>query len=262
MKQKVYFVLVSLMQLIISLVVIVNVNYFNNQDIAQIEKYIEDEKITMNFAPEYSQEYLEEINELQNEIAKLQEDGVSDIKIRTIEFIALNIIILLIVKKGNIFKNRILIACISVIGLFTAYSDISGILCLINLIAVKLAKSDRKEDKPDAKEKIPRIEYKKSTIKEITLGILLIIAFFFPINMLIDVPEESINTAETIYNVVLFGLAIIIFKDKLKHDIKLFKNNAKEYIKYIIPIFGVMMVVQMITSMICAMITRTNNNCK
>jgi len=63
-------------------------------------------------------------------------------------------------------------------------------------------------------------------------------------------------TIQIIFYVVMLGLSIAIFKDKLKRDIKQFKDNAKAYIKYILPRLGITYLIITITNLICIIITQ------
>ena len=53
----------------------------------------------------------------------------------------------------------------------------------------------------------------------------------------------------------LFILSIVAFKDKLLKDFKLFKDNSKAYIKYVVPRLCIMYIVFIISRFVTMMIT-------
>ena len=55
-------------------------------------------------------------------------------------------------------------------------------------------------------------------------------------------------------------LSIWVFKDKLREDFKLFKNNFAIYMGYILPIMGVFYVIFIVVSLICMTITKSTAN--
>lgn len=239
MKRKIYFIISSIIQIIGALYIAINAN-------AIVESQLDTISETYSMFPV----------EFQQEMANnLENGGVEMLIITSVFQIILNAVVINLAKKNTILENKGKLIAISLLCLFTAESSIVVLLSIINFIVALSIKRNKTKEKVI----IPQVEYQKSTKKELILGIILVLAYFSPYLLSNLIPEDvSINVLRFIdisYNVVLLILSILCFKDRLKRDIKLFKDNAKAYIKYILPKIGIMYIIFFISNFICIMIT-------
>ena len=108
---------------------------------------------------------------------------------------------------------------------------------------------------------IPQLEYKKSNKKEIIWCIICLVAYIVikhtPILRLLFPTNNSVTISlfiSLIPDLVILCMAFFIFKDILKRDLKVFKENSKQYIKYLCPRFIIFIVIYIIVSAICTML--------
>lgn len=244
MKRKIYFIISSIIQIIAILYIIINASQIVQ---GQLE----------NISETYSMFPAEFRQELEN---NLENGGVETLVITSIIQIILNAVVLRFAIKNNIQENRGKLIAISLLCFFTAESSIVMLLSIINfIVALSIKKNKAKEEVV-----IPQVEYKESTKKELILGLVLVLAYFSPFLLSMFIPDSvSTNVLKIIdisYNVLLLVLSILCFKHRLKRDIKLFKDNAKTYIKYILPKIGIMYIIFFISNVICIMITGQANS--
>jgi len=244
MKRKIYFIISSIIQIIGALYIIINANAIVD---LQLEKI--------------SETYSMFSIEFQQDLAKnLENGGVEMLVITSIFQIILNAVVINIGRKNTISENKGKIIAIFLLCLFTAESTIVMLISIINFIVALTIKRNKTKEKVV----IPEIAYQKASRKELVFGIILVLAYFSPYLLSNLIPEDvSTNVLKLIdisYNVVLLILSILCFKDRLKRDITLFKDNAKTYIKYTFPKMGIMYIIFFISNFICIMITGQANS--
>lgn len=170
-----------------------------------------------------------------------------------------NLGIIIISLKNKLSSKKGLLITFSSITLILFINLFSLILAIAQLVTCITITKDLAENSKEKKQ-IPKIEYRKSNKKEIIWAVILILVYFsqFGISqILLHVP--SINLRISIiaaFYIICFIVAIFAFKDKLKQDLHLFKNNFKAYMKYIIPRFLIYYIFYFIISIICAIILK------
>ena len=245
MKKKIYFCISAILQIIASIFVILNV-----------DKIIKTQLNTISETYSYMHAEFKE-----RAYSILQNSGPTFVIISTIVTIIFNIIILKTALTGNILKNKGTFIVLSIISLFITESSPVALLSIINIIVLLFLKRKNPEDYPSKERKqMPVIEYKKATKKEIIFSIILIVVYFSQFLLEYIIPKNlpfitSISIVIGYYILVLI-FAIIAFKDKLKQDLKLFKDNFGAYIKFILPRLGIMYIIYTISSLICTVITQ------
>ncbi len=248
MKKKNYFIISAILQIIGAIYIIINAN-----SIIQTQLELAPETYSM-FSVEFQQEMME----------MLENGGKEILIIFSILQIVLNLFIIKIATKHDILDNKGKLMAISLICALTAESSLVAILSIINLVVLVFSKRKTEDYLSKEKNKIPQIEYRKSTKKEIIFGLIFVLAYFSIqiIGPLLpkNISQMTIMIISIIYYISLFVLAIVCFKDKLKQDIKLFKDNAKGYIMYILPKVGIMYVINAIANIICVLITQQGDS--
>lgn len=245
MKKKIYFITSSILQIICTIYIIVNVS-----TIIQTQLDTMSETYAM-FPVEFRQRM---INMLEN-------NGEAMIVIPSIIQIILNLFVIKSATNNSILRNKVKLTAVSVICFFLAESTIVSLLSVVNFIVLLALKRKNPEDYPEKeKRQIPNLEYQKSTKKEIIFGIILVLVYFS--NILIErlIPEDISQNALRIiviaYYTLVFVVAIVCFKDRFKRDIKLFKENSKAYFQYVLPKFGITYVIVAFSNVICILLTR------
>lgn len=245
MKKKIYFIVSSILQIVSAIYIIVNVNTIIQTQLGTISE-------TYAMFPVEYQERM---------ISMLENSGEIMVIFPSIIQILLNLFVIKSAVNNSILRNKGKLIAVSVICFFFAESSIVMLLSVVNFIVLLCLKRKNPEDYPTTEKKeIPHLEYQKSSKKEIIFGIILVIAYFS--NILLDKvipPDISQTTAiliTVVYYIVIFVLAIVCFKDRLKRDIKLFKENSKAYIQYVLPRLGIMYVIFVISNTICILLTQ------
>ena len=196
----------------------------------------------------------------QRVLGMLENNGATFMNILSVIAIVLNAFVIKIALKNEVLKKKGKLIAISVICLFTANTSTSTLLSIINIIVLIALKRVNPEDFPEPRKEIPHLEYQKSTKKELITGIIFTAIYFSQFLFSQFIPEDNIlalgGIAIVIY-ILLFVLAIIFFKDKLKRDIKLFKENHKAYFGYVLPKLGIMYLLFIVSNFICIFITKT-----
>lgn len=239
MKKKIYFIISSILQLIGALYIIINAN-----DIIQLQLEMVSETYAM-FPVDFQQRMVD----------MLENGGVAIMIATSIFQIILNLFVIKFAVKNSIVENKGKLIAISLLCFFTAESSIVTLLSVVNFLVLLFIKNTAKKEKS----KIPEIEYQKPSKSEIISGIVLVLVYFSQILLGVIVPDNISQIVaiivQIIYDILILAVAIICFKDRLKRDIKLFKDNAKVYLKYILPRLGIMYVAVIISNLICIFIT-------
>lgn len=250
MKKKIYFIIASIIQIILGLCIII---YASSIVETQLQMLVESESVI-------SSELIE------REKTMLENGGEILVRGQAIVGIAMNILILNEVQKNNIVKKKGKLIGLSGVCLFFGQNIIISIISIINIIILLFTKRKNPEDFPE-KIEIPQGEYQTSTKKEKILGILLVLLYFL-IPTLIGVLagilisilnlfniSELLIMAQVVSDIIVLLIGILIFKQTLKKHLKLFKENAKKYIKYILPKLGIIYAIYFTASFICIFIS-------
>lgn len=171
-----------------------------------------------------------------------------------------NIFVLIISIKNNLEKNKTILVFLSIINVVLFVHIIDLIFAIIQLVvSIKI----KKNSTGDSKEKntIPEIEYKNSTKKEKIWAIIIALVYLsqFGITPILqNISSKQIKIAiVAIFYLVCFVLSIIAFKDKLKNDFKLLKNNFSEYFTFLLPRYLFYYLIYFTIAIICATILKT-----
>lgn len=245
MKKKIYFIISSILQIISSFYMIINVN-----NIIQFQLETISETYGM-FPIEFQKEM---VNMLEN-------SGSIFIGVGAIIGIMLNLIILKIATTKNILQNKGKLIAFSIICLFTTNSTLVNLLSIISLIVLIVSKRKNPEDYPAKRKKeIPHFEYKEATKKELMYGIILLLVYSSQFLIAYLIPKNAtyntVMAVQVISYIIIFIVAIIIFKEKLKISLKSFKENTKAYFQYILPKIGITYIIFMVSNIICILITQ------
>ena len=168
-----------------------------------------------------------------------------------------------IVIKDNIAKKRGWLIVLSIMSalifvwIFMFPFNIATILSIINII-ILLFNKNVFHKKPKT---ISPAEQQKSTKKELLLGVIVIVTYIFGlavIPLLVSIEYSmTINTIlliDSVFSIATLIIGVLCFKDKLKKDLKLFKENFKVYFKYVATQIGMMYVFYIVASIICQII--------
>ena len=239
MKRKIYFIISSIIQIIGAMYIIINANAIIDLQLETIPET-------------YSMFSIE----MQQDLAKnLENGGVEMLVITSVFQIILNAVVINMARKNTLSENKGKLIAISLLCFFTAESTLITLISIINFIVTLSIKRHKIKEKVV----IPEVNYQKSSRKELVFGMILVLTYFSPYLLSKFIPEgvseNLLKFIDITYNIVLLILSILCFKDRLKRDIKLFKDNAKTYIKYTLPKLGIMYIIFFITNIICIMIT-------
>lgn len=244
MKKKVYFILVSVIQIILSIVIIATAERIAQTQLDSLEQ------IYAEFPIEFQQRMK----------SMLENGGKFIVSIPAIITIIMNVLILIEAVKNNILKKKGKLIGLSIGCFLVAENTILSLLALLNIIILALLKRKNTEDSPKKEKKeIPIVEYKASTKKEMIFALVVLMVYCsqFVLASIINLNTLTQKIiVQIIMDVIILVAVIICFKDKLKRDLKLFKENAKAYIQYILPKEGIIYLLFILVSILSMVISQ------
>ncbi|MBE6148343.1 MAG: CPBP family intramembrane metalloprotease [Firmicutes bacterium] len=225
MKKRIYYIVSSIIQILIALYTII----FSNKFLAQVIN-------------SYRELYEETQNSSWLETIKLYENiGESLLIVLAIITIILYGIILynLFTKKEKYIQSK-MILIVGIICFFTSESLYISILSLVNVIVwfFGLRKTNVESYKDNVNNnldnnEIPKLEKRAETKKTKLLAIIAVITFFF-LPDIISLLSFSYIFLSIILDVLLILICLLIFYPELKRDFKIFLENKNKYLKFII----------------------------
>ena len=244
MKKKVYFITSAIVEIIIAINVLLSVN-----EIIEI------------FETSIFQMYSMFPTDFQERVYSLiTNSGPKFIIITTLISLITNIVILVEASRDKLLKKKGLIIAMSVIGFGTSINTINSLLSLVNFIVILCCKRKNPEDFPDKKQEIPKLEYQKSTTKEKILAILAIVIYFAQLItrrlFLGNFPFPAQMAIIIAMYIIILVICVLVFKDKLKRDIKLFKENTKAYLGFIAPRFAITYIIFIVVALASILIAK------
>lgn len=229
MKKKIYFIISSIIQIILSIYTIVTANDIIKTQIDSIKEMYK------AFPDELQQEM----------VASLQSSGANTIIAFSIVIIIFSIITLITAINNKILRRKGMLITFSAISIFLAESYFILVLSVASLIILVCSERKNPEDFPSKEVKeMPKMERVKPSVKDIILGILLVLVYFSSI-IWADYLPNSKNiryAASIVHDLVILILGIVIFYKELKIAVTAFKNNFSAYMKFVLPRVGIMFV--------------------
>lgn len=228
MKRKIYFIIYSVIQFIMSIVVFVN-----------HEKYAK-----------------ELYDGMQSSLATIPEaaqmfnmDSAISVTLFTAGICASFAILFFILTLLNkvVDKKKFAIFLIAV-SLFICCDEITSVFSLIALVLVCTLKKEKVQKE---KKELKKLKDFKITYKEILLGVLLILVYLsqFVIDRL-PISGVSFIVVVISYYLVVLALSIFVFRKRLVRDLKETKKDFGTYFKYIFKMWVIMIVFSLIAAVI------------
>ena len=240
MKNKIFFIVVSIIGILMLINVIMSANNIIQEEIATVED------VYSIFSANLQNKMIETIKNSGNRII--------------IIYASLGIIMYLmtiyIATKNTILRNKGTLIVFNILHLFFGLSGINKILAITSILVLLCLKRKNPEDYPIKKE-IPKIEKRIYSKKSAIIGISLFIIYFSQFIWSEYIPEtKSIRLAISIvFYLAVFLLAIAYWNKEIIEYIKIFGKNIITYIKYIIPRLLGMYVVYFVIALFVIVIT-------
>ena len=143
--------------------------------------------------------------------------------------------------------------CIEIGGVKKIKTKLLNLLTKYGYNIIKLEEEKMKKQKA-----IPQLEYKKSSKKEIIWSIICFAIYIVikdtSLLRLLFSTNRSITSAlliSFVSDLIILGIAIFALKDIVKRDLKIFKENSKVYLKYLLPRFLKFLLIYIIVSAVC-----------
>ena len=242
MKKKIYFIIAAIIQIIISIYSIISAKAINEQMIKSISMFPESirERITNLY----------------------MHSGVTFIIVLSLICILIDVYIIYIAYKDRLAEKKGTIITLSVITLFTASYSINELIAIINVIVMASIKKEKND--LDKKKEIPKLEKEKVNTRDVILAFGLIL-FYFSQRIWGDfIPGGTLSIIIPIlFYIVMIMLCILVFRKKYSSDFKIFKDNFKKYMNFILPkmaIFYLFFFVVSLVSIFLAKSTAENQN--
>lgn len=240
MKKKIFFVIVSLIEIISFIYVIYSANGIVENEIELMEQM-------SSFFPQ----------EMQNQmINSLVNNGKNMIVMYSSIGIAMCLITIYIAFKDRILRNKSLLIVFSVLHIVFAMNILNEILPVITILVLLCLKRKNPEDFP-IKRELPEIEKKNTSKIEVIIGIVLALVYFSQF-LWKDIIPESVGVRiaiSIIFYLGIFLLAIAFWNKKLIEYFKTFGKNFITYVKFILPRLIGMYFIYFIVAIISVVIT-------
>lgn len=232
MKRKYYFLISSCIQIIASIMAIINSNKIISELLKQTSLY-----------PDNLQDRINGLYGNSGHIVIIIMAGIC---------IILNIFIILWSLNDNLLKKKGKVIACSVASLFLAFYPIVELFAIINIIVMSLTKRVNKEDYPDKKLDMPLVEREIVTKNKIILSVILLVVYFSQFLWSDLIPDKGYThiIVGCIFYIVMIILSIMFFKDLLDNNFKIFRKNIKAYFQNLIGKVGIFYLVYFMIAMI------------
>ena len=234
MKKKYYYIFMSFIMIISSILDIINYKKVFNSQLDELVKAM----------PENS-----------NFIDSIAKYGPISIIISSIICVIISIVLFVVASKGTLEKDRKKLISLSMILYLFATNKYVGLIMFIGLIISLTIKKVEEEKKNEKKvEKLPILEKHNTNIRDIIFGIGFILLYFSEIIWGRFIPKGLLMYASIFSDILLILIALMLYKDDKKRDFVELKNNFKAYIKYVFKKWVVMLGVALIIGLIIMII--------
>lgn len=239
MKRKIYFIITSIIGVIVSILTIIySKNIINN--------LIESSKELYSKFPKDFQDRIINI---------LSHSGLNFIRLSSVIVIIISIIILIYSLKNKINSKKNTFLVLSIISFVLSNFVLMQLAYLISII---LSATIKQENMIKVKKEMPKLEYKKSNKKDITKCIILFLLYFsqFIVSKFLPNDKTIIIIYEVSFYLIMFVMCFIFYFNTLKNDFIIFKNNFSAYLKYIIPRYLIGMAIFIVVNLISILLTK------
>ena len=225
MKKKIYFIIESILAVILSIYSIIVANETANATIASIKK-------------EFSEFPVDFKNRV---IGIYQKAGAKLIIFFAIIVIISSVVLFLLAINNKLLKHKGLVITLSIFTFFFTDRLLVQLLGVVSFIVIICTKRKNPEDFPEKTKPLKKIELRKSNLKDVLLGVLLLVIYFSQFFWSRFIPDKFIINLiiEIAFNIIMLILCITIFNKQLKENFKNFKSNIKSYIKFIFSRLGI-----------------------
>ncbi len=241
MNKRIYFIVSSVIQIIIGIYIIVMADSILQSEIEALKQL-------------YEMMPMEIVSDM---IISLESKGINSLIVSSGIVILINIAVIFTAYKNTILRNKGLLIVASIVCFLFAGSEIVEFLTIINIIVLLCSKREKPEDFPIKKE-IPKLEKIAFTRKEVFIGVMLVLIYFSQFIWEAYLPESKVLSWIIIlsFYVIVLALSIAFWNKSIKRDLKAFKDNFMTYIKFILPRLGVMYLIYFIVSILTIVITQ------
>lgn len=231
MKKKIYFIIYSIVQLIINAIVLINLSSYAESYLFSLQ--------------EAMAAYPEEVAAAMTEMFTL-DMARSTVMSSAIVCMLFIVAFLIIVLRGKVTKKKTLSIVLTVGALLSSISNIGLFLAVITIAVIAFSKAEKDGEKEEKvvkeKKKIEKLRPLKVTSKDYLLTVLLLVVYFsqFVIDL---IPMSGVVALVVViaYYLITFGLVFFVFSKRLKRDVGALKDNFGTYIKYIFKMWAVML---------------------
>lgn len=241
MNRKNFFIGAGIIEILFSLYSIIFSNKVLETESAQLNSFIEGTK------SEFMKGTLSDaINNISNE----------EIIVYGIIGVIIGIILIWLAFRNNFTNDRVKFIVLSIFGFIFSNSSYIELLFIILLIVSLCIKKEKVETKNDIKEKSEIKVLKKhgTNKRDILLGIGFILLYFSDNIWGKYVPKDFAIPILLIFEILLIILALLLYKDDLKRDVKELKNNLGMYLKYCFKTWGLMLLTMIVIGIIIILI--------
>ena len=221
MNRKVYFITSGIIQIVIAIYSLLNLRSMTEEFMMQMQ--------------EMPEALVERFSNL------VQNTGSAYLGFMIILAIIVNLYIIYLAYKNKLLKKKGSVIACSIISFFTAMNPLVELLAVINIIVICSLKRVGKEDFPDEKKKMPILKKENITKEKIIYAIILLAVYFSQFLWKDMVPTTGAYKiiVSIVFYLLMIILSILFFKDLLRDNFKVFKDNLKAYFQNLIRYIGI-----------------------
>lgn len=219
MKKKYYFIFMSFVMIISSILDIINYKKVFNSQLEELVKAM----------PENS-----------NFIDLIAKYGPISIIISSIICIIIAIILFIVANRDTLEKDRKRLISLSMtLYLFSTnkYASLTMFIGFIISLTIKKIEEEKEQKKV---EELPTLERHDTSIKDILKGVGFILLYFSEIVWGRFIPKGLLMYSSMLSDILLIILALVLYSHDSKRDFNALKNNFKVYVKYVFKKWGMM----------------------
>ena len=241
MNKKIYFIVSSVIQIIIAIYTIITASSIVQSELEALRQLYQMMPMEM----------------LEDMIVTIENSGINSLIVSSVIVILINIAIIFTAVKNTILRNKGLLIVASIVCLLFAGSEITELLAVVNIIVLLCSKRVNPEDFPIKKE-LPKLEKIAITKKEGFIGVVLALIYFSQFIWEAYIPISGAMRWVIIlgFYVTVLALSIAFWNKSIRRDLKTFKDNFMAYIKFILPRFGIMYLIYFAVNITTIIITQ------
>lgn len=241
MKKRIYFIISSVIMIILSIYSIIMRNQIIKESIDVIKG--------VTSIPKSFQDRIIDI---------YAKSGPKLMALFSIIVIIASLVLIVFSVRNKLLKHKGFIIFLLIICFFFTDYIIVQLLSIVGLIIIIFSKRKDKDDFPNKAKEIPKLSLEKTNPLDLFYSIVLVIAYFSQFIWSKYLPDDLMETLiiEVLFNIIMIILCILVFYNQFRDNLKIFIKNAYSYFRFILPKIGIAYLFLFVFSLISILVTK------